>query len=332
VSHLRRSAVLALAVLAALLTPAAAAHAQDPACPPAKLTPDWAFGGTPPDYTYEVKYQTVAPCGYKMAYVESGPADGPVALLVHGNPTWGYYYRNAIKPLADAGYRVIVPDLVGFGRSDKIESREANSYENHEKWLRSFVTGLDLRKVNLKVHDWGGLLGLRVAAFDQDRFASVVAADTSLPYEGGDAPLLFQLWQTVAQITPWFSPVIDLQTVAPIPGETIGRWYDGPFPWWDFSYSNAPRQLPQEVPLDATDPDALRNREAVQRLKASYTKPFATIIAQPDEVTGNFLDELRDGVPGAANQAHPRIPNAQHYIQEDANDQIVDVMLRTFRR
>lgn len=328
-SHpLRRGAVLALLALTTFLGSATAAQAQD--CPPGKLTPDWAFGPTPPTYDHETKYVSVQPCGYKMAYVEKGPADGPVALLVHGNPTWGFYYRNAIQPLVDAGYRVIVPDLIGFGRSDKIESRAFNSYENHEKWLRSFIETLDLQDVNLKVHDWGGLLGLRVVAFDQDRFASVVAADTSLPYEGGDAPLLFQLWQFAAQVTPWFSPVIDLQTVAPIPGDTIGRYYDAPYPWWDFSFSSAPRQLPLEVPLDAADPDAVRNREAVQRLKATFDKPFSTIIAQPDEVTGNFLDELRDGVPGAQGQPHPRIPNAQHYIQEDANDQIVDVMLDVF--
>jgi haloalkane dehalogenase len=197
--------------------------------------------------------------------------------------------------------------------------------------VRSFVETLGLRDVNLKVHDWGGLLGLRVAAFDQDRYASIVAADTSLPYEGGDAPLLFQLWQFAAQVTPWFSPVIDLQTTSAITPD-IGQWYDAPFPWWDPSYSNAPRQLPLEVPLDAADPDAVRNREAVARLKATFRKPLSTILAEPDEVTGGFLDELRDGVPGAAGQPHPRIPGAQHYIQEDANDQIVDVMLRVFRR
>ena len=107
-----------------------------------------------------------------MHYLDEGPADGPVALLLHGQPTWSYLYRNVIPVLVDAGIRVIAPDLIGFGRSDKPTQRTDYTFARHIDWARSLVTGLDLRDVTLVGHDWGGPIGLSVLADEPDRFAA----------------------------------------------------------------------------------------------------------------------------------------------------------------
>ncbi len=266
------------------------------------------------------------PCGYRMAYVDVGPRSGKVALLLHGNPTWGYYYRHSIQPLVDKGFRVVVPDLVGFGRSDKPSDRAVLTYDNYEKWVTDFVDRLGLKDIHLAVHDWGGLIGLRVVAFNQQKFAKVLASDTSLPDGTGDVNVLFFIWQLAAQILPNFSLVIDIETARDLSAEEE-RAYDAPYT----SYENslAPRQLPLEVPGSADDPDAVRNKEVLNALK-NFRKPFVTAYSDPDTITTGQDDLFQATIPGAEGQPHTDFKGAGHYILEDVSTELTDLMVKFF--
>ncbi|CAB4886937.1 unannotated protein [freshwater metagenome] len=146
-------------------------------------TPSERFDGIT-DYPWAVSEVLVGP-GLRMAYVDAGPADAEeTLLLLHGEPMWGYLYRTMIPTFVAAGYRVIVPDLIGFGRSDKPVEPSAYSYSNHVAWVRSLIEQLDLRGVTFFGQDWGGLIGGRVIAEIPDRFARLVFSNTGLPRSG----------------------------------------------------------------------------------------------------------------------------------------------------
>src|SRR4051794_2563628 len=145
-------------------------------------TPDERFAELP-GYSFEPHYLDVSAEGLdpvRMHYLDEGPADGPVALLLHGQPTWSYLYRTVVPVLVAAGVRVIAPDNIGFGRSDKPVRRTDYTFARHIAWTHSLVTGLDLRDITLVAQDWGGPIGFSVLAAEPDRFARVVAANTIL--------------------------------------------------------------------------------------------------------------------------------------------------------
>jgi hypothetical protein len=146
-----------------------------------------------PDFPYPPQYVEIE--GLHMAYVAHGSGD-PI-LLLHGEPTWGFLYRHMIPPLAEVG-QVIVPDLIGFGRSDKPVADNAYSYKAHTRWLRGFIAALDLHRITLVGQDWGGLLGLRVLAQMPERFARLVAMNTALP-DGSDPGAAFRRWRHFSQ-------------------------------------------------------------------------------------------------------------------------------------
>ncbi|MEL7159105.1 MAG: alpha/beta fold hydrolase, partial [Actinomycetota bacterium] len=141
-------------------------------------TPDDRFADLT-DFPYEPAYVDVD--GLRMAYVDTGPADGAVLLLLHGEPTWSYLYRRMIPPLVDAGFRCVAPDLIGFGRSDKPVDRSVYTYNGHVAWLREFLDAVDLPPATMFAQDWGGLIGLRVAAEHPDRFERLAIGNTGLP-------------------------------------------------------------------------------------------------------------------------------------------------------
>jgi haloalkane dehalogenase len=154
-------------------------------------TPQDRFGGLD-GFPYPPHAVTLAG-GIRMGYVEDGPQDAPTVVLVHGEPTWGYLYRNVVPVLVDAGLHVVVPDLVGFGRSDKPTRRSDYSYAGHVEWLREgLFDALGLTRLHYVGQDWGGLLGMRLLAEHPERFASVVMANTGLPT--GDVPMP-EAWQ-----------------------------------------------------------------------------------------------------------------------------------------
>lgn len=296
------------------------------AWPPAERSPAERFDSLA-GWPYETRYVAVQPGGYRMAYVDEGPRDGQVVWLQHGNPAWGYYFRAAIDPLVAAGFRVVVPDLVGFGRSDKPTRRSVHTYANHEAWLLGFLEALDLRGINAHLHDWGGLLGLRLVAFHPERFARVLAANTSLPIgEGGDVPALFRLWQLSAQVLPSFGAVIAQEAARPLPPEVVAA-YDAPFP--RHGSGLAPRQLPLRVPLRENDDGAARNRATLRAL-GGFDKPFLTAFSYPDEITKGADTMLQAGVAGAHGRPHRTFPGTKHYIMEDAPDELTQLMIEFF--
>jgi len=162
------------------------------------------------DYPFEPNYAVIEN-GLQMHYVEEGPRDGAVVLLLHGEPSWSFLYRKMIPIFAKAGYRTIAPDLIGFGKSSKPTQTSDYTYQRHIDWMKKFIQELGLEKINLFCQDWGGLIGLRIVGESPDLFQSVIAANTVLPTGDQKVPEVFQQWQTFSQIVPEFPVGLVLQ-------------------------------------------------------------------------------------------------------------------------
>src|SRR5215468_2392185 len=221
-------------------------------------TPDDRFAKLP-GYKFEPHYVEVD--GMRMHYLDEGPREAAPVLLLHGEPSWCYLYRKMVPILAAEGHRVLAPDLVGFGRSDKPVQRTDYSYQRHVDWMRALIETLDLRGITLMCQDWGGLIGLRLAAEHDDRFARIVAANTFLPT--GDIPPgdAFLAWQKYSQETPDFHAggIVRGGCVTDLPPQVVAA-YDAPFP--DDRYKAGARQFPLLVPTSPDDPAAASNRKA----------------------------------------------------------------------
>jgi len=167
----------------------------------------------------------------RMHYVDEGPTDGPPVVLLHGEPTWSYLYRTMIPPLADAGHRVLAPDLIGFGRSDKPARIGDYTYLRHVEWLTSWFDSLDLHDVTLLGQDWGSLIGLRIAAEQGHRIARLVVANGFLPTTQQGAPIAFRAWRAFARYSPVLPAgrLVAVGTVTKVPAE-VRAGYDAPFP------------------------------------------------------------------------------------------------------
>lgn len=291
-------------------------------------TPDSCFENLP-DYPFSPHYIEVDDTeggNLRMHYVDEGPQTAPVILLMHGEPTWSYLYRKMISPLADAGFRVIAPDLIGFGRSDKPSERSDYSYQRHVDWVRDLLAQLDLQNITLFCQDWGGLIGLRLLAEEQNRFTRAIAANTMLPtgdHAPGDA---FLQWQHLSQHIPVFTvgKIIAGACVKPVSAETI-KAYDAPFP--DESYKAGARQFPMLVPTSANDPAADANRAAWQVLSA-MEKPFLTAFSDKDPITAAGEPIFRKLIPGTKGQAHTTVVDGGHFLQEDQSEKLVEVILK----
>src|SRR5262245_28528891 len=190
-------------------------------------TPADRFGSLP-GYSYAPHYVDVD--GLRVHYLDEGPRDAAPILCLHGEPSWSYLYRKMIPVLAAAGHRVVAPDLVGFGRSDKPVRREDYTYERHVGWMRGVLDALDLRRATLVGQDWGGLIGLRLVAEHPDRFARVVVGNTGFPT--GDAPLgaAFDAWREFSQTTPRFAVgrIVQGGCATTLPDDVVAA-YDAPF-------------------------------------------------------------------------------------------------------
>lgn len=282
-------------------------------------TPDHRFSGLA-GFDHEPQYAEVADGDggtLRMAYVEAGPADGPVVLLLHGEPTWSYLYRHVIEDLSAAGLRSVAVDLVGFGRSDKPTEAGDHSYARHLEWVRELVFDvLDLHDVTLVGQDWGGLIGLRLVAENPDRFARVVAANTGLPTGDFDMPEIWWLFRGAVES----AEVLDVGRLVAsgcVHGltDTDRAAYDAPFP--DESFLAGPRVMPSLVPTRPDDPATEANRAAWEGL-LQWEKPFLVAFSDSDPITGGMAPILKKSVPGAAGLTHPVVENAGHFLQEDA--------------
>ncbi|HET7388688.1 MAG TPA: haloalkane dehalogenase [Nocardioidaceae bacterium] len=261
----------------------------------------------------------------RMAYVDAGPRDGPVALLLHGEPSWSFLYRKVISVLVAAGIRAVAPDMVGFGRSDKPVSAEDHSYANHVEWMRALVFDhLGLRDATLVGQDWGGLLGLRLVAEHPDRFARVVAANTGLPTGDVDMPPVWWRFREAVERAPELDigRLVQSGCLHPMT-EQVRAAYDAPFP--DERYKAGPRAMPALVPTRPDDPASADNRAAWQTL-CSWPKPFLVAFSDSDPITRGMAPILRRSMAGAARLDHPVIEGAGHFLQEDAGERLADVV------
>ena len=283
-------------------------------------TPDERFAAVD-DYPYEPRYVTVD--GLRMAYVTAGgegagPGSGETVLLLHGEPTWGYLYRKMIPVLAAAGHRVLVPDLIGFGRSDKPVERSAYTYAGHVQWMHQFLEATAAERGDGPLHlfgqDWGGLIGLRLAAENPSLFDRLILANTALPV--GDSPGAgFDFWRRFSQEVEFLDcgRLVDNATATEL-GDSAIDAYRAPFP--SETYMAGARQFPLLVPVTPDDPAVAANRAAWEVL-GRWTKPVLTLWAPGDPVLGGLQSGLVEQIPGAAGQPHAQFEPASHFIQED---------------
>ena len=268
--------------------------------------------------------------GVRMAWVESGPADGPVVLLLHGEPSWSFLYRTVIPVLADAGLRAVAPDLVGFGRSDKPVDQAAHSYAAHVEWVRALAFDvLDLHDVTLVGQDWGGLIGLRLAAEHPDRFARIVAANTGLPTGDQDMPAVWHRFRRAVQGADELdvARLVDSGCARTLT-EAERAAYDAPFP--DESYKAGPRAMPGLVPYVPDDPASEANRRAWATLSTSST-PVLVAFSDSDPITGGMAPVLKRALPGAQGREHPVVAGAGHFLQEDAGAELAGAVVEFVR-
>ena len=296
-------------------------------------TPDAAFGQLP-GFPWEPAYAQVAdPDGgsLRMAYLDAGPADGPVALLLHGEPSWSFLYRHVVRVLTEGGIRCVVPDLVGFGRSDKPVHQEDYSYARLVEWTRELVFDhLGLSQVTLVGQDWGGLIGLRLVAEHPGRFEGVVAANTGLPTGDFDMPAIWWQFRRAVETTEVLDigRLVAAGCVRPMADE-VRAAYDAPFP--EERAKAGARAMPGLVPTRADDPASEANRAAWQVLSTSQM-PFLLAFSDRDPITGAMAPILRKLLPGTRGLRHPTIHDAGHFLQEDAGDELGRAVADFIRR
>jgi haloalkane dehalogenase len=281
-----------------------------------------------PGFDFEPRFVEVADgdTTLRVHYVDEGPRNGEIVLLLHGEPSWSFLYRKVIPVLVGAGLRAVAPDLVGFGRSDKPSERNDYSYARHVEWMRSaLLDGLGLTDVTLVGQDWGGLIGLRLVAEHPDRFSRVVVANTGLPT--GDLAMseAFMAWQRFSQETREFpvGRIVAGGCTSDLSADVIAA-YDAPFP--DESYKEGARMFPVLVPTTPSDPAADYNRRAWDVL-GRWDKPFLTAFSDSDPITGGGDGIFQRTVPGAKGQPHTTISGGGHFLQEDRGDELGQVVV-----
>jgi len=289
-------------------------------------TPDARFAALE-GYPFAPHYLEVTAAGtppLRMHYVDEGPRDGSPVLLLHGEPSWSYLYRTMIGPLAAAGHRVLAPDLIGFGRSDKPTRIGDYTYQRHVDWVAYWMKTLDLQDITVVVQDWGSLIGLRIAAENPDRFAKLFIANGFLPTADRPVPAAFRIWRGFAKYSPIFSAgrIVGAGTVRRLT-RAVRAGYDAPFP--DRRYLAGARAFPQLVPTSPQDPAVPANR-AAWKVLGGWSKPTLCVFGDRDPILGKADGPLIAHIPGAAGQPHARI-TAGHFIQEDAGPELARRLL-----
>ncbi len=299
-----------------------------------------------PQFDYDPHYVEIA--GIRLHYLDEGPDDASVVLLLHGEPTWSYLYRKMIPVFVEAGYRVIAPDYVGFGRSDKLKRKQDHSYQFHVEVMTTFVRNLDLKDITLFAQDWGGLIGLRVLANEQERFSRVVISNTGFPATRSLlkqllVPKLFKMrvwlkgriseeefsknpsflnWVAYSQTVKEFpiGKIIQGGTVTDLPSDVL-RAYEAPFP--DESYMAGPRVMPMLVPTQLRE-----NQKVWEAVLKKWEKPFLTTFSDGDPITRGGERIFQKLIPGARGQEHVIIKKAGHFLQEDKAEEIAIIIVK----
>ena len=305
-------------------------------------TPEERFNGLP-DFPFKPHYKNVL--GYNAHYLDEGDPNAPVVLLLHGQPSWSFLYRKMITPLTQAGFRVVVPDLIGFGKSEKPTNTTAHNYQMHVDTMTELVRQLDLQNALFFGQDWGGLIGLRAVANEPDRFKGIVISNTGLPSARGikgwlgyplfklavwregkpdtvvdNGKFRFTRWVAWAANTPNFDlrNLFQTSTTVQLSDAELSA-YEAPFP--DESYMAAIRKFPSMVPSQLR-----QNAKVMSTVFANWKKPFITCFSDSDPVTKGMDTIWHRKVPGAKNMPHITIKGGHHFIQEDNPIELVEVI------
>lgn len=292
-------------------------------------TPDAAFEGMT-DYPFTPHYLNITDAqsgaDLRVHYIDEGLRDAPVILMMHGEPSWSYLYRKMVAPVVAAGFRVVAPDLIGFGKSDKPAAQDDYSYARHVAWMRSWVEQLDLQNVTLACQDWGSLVGLRLVSEMPERFAGVVLSNGGLP-EGGDAPRAFAIWRAFSKWSPFFpiGKIVSAGTKRGLSPHEVAA-YDAPFP--DSSFKAGARIFPSFVPFE--DNVAVPDQKRAWQIFDTWEKPFLCCFSDQDRITRGGESRFIGRVPGTKGQNH-RSLHGGHFIQEDDPEGFVACILEVSR-
>ncbi|GHD25271.1 haloalkane dehalogenase [Parahalioglobus pacificus] len=323
-----------------------------------KRTPDACFENLA-NFPYEPHYLQVDDTeggSLRLAYIDEGPADAPVVLLMHGQPAWSYLYRHMMPALLENGFRVIAPDLIGFGRSDKPTQEEDYTYARHVAWMSDWLTQLDLTGITVFFQDWGSLIGLRLVAAFPERFAGVVLSNGGLPAgvipeefsqairdayaslpvvkttelgerfrDTSGIPGIFY-WRKYCELSEELADVGHLFRAFDAP-ESIVDEMDGfsvPFP--DATYLSGARKFPRLIPLLQDEAEVQENK-AAWKVLANFDKPFMLAFSDDDPVTAGGDAAFLKAVPGCEGIAHRTIGPAGHFVQQEQPEQCVQAIL-----
>ena len=292
-------------------------------------TPDERFANLP-DWSYVPTYTNVSAGDgstdtLRIAHYEAGPTDAATTiLLMHGEPSWSYLYRKMMAVHLAAGHRVIAPDLVGFGRSDKPTETSDYTYERHVAWMNEWLNTNDFKNLTLVCQDWGGLIGLRLATANVNRFDRIAIANTGLPLAGREPSDAFRAWQKYSQTTPHFAvgTLVNGGCLSTLSTGEIAA-YDAPFP--DDTYKAAARIFPSLYPDGEDHPSNIANTVAWDVLR-SWTKPFLTAFSDGDAITAGGQSIFQREIPGAQGQAHTIIEGGGHFLQEDKGEEFATIV------
>lgn len=285
-------------------------------------TPEERFENLP-DFPFEPQYLEVD--SIRIHYLDEGSKDSGVILLMHGEPSWSFLYRHMIPPLKNAGYRVLAPDLVGFGRSDKPTKQSDHSYKKHVEWMTKWVKKLDLQEITLFCQDWGSLIGLRIAIENQERFSRIMLSNGGLPTGEQNMGKVFLEWQEFSKTATKFDikRIMQSATVTELTKDVL-KGYDAPFP--DDNYKTGPRIIPSLVPTTIEDPEHAPNKKAIEQFK-QWKKPFLTAFSDKDPITKGGDKFWQENIPGAKGQNHVTVKNGGHFIQEDKGSELASIIL-----
>lgn len=291
-----------------------------------------------PDYPFAAHHVAV-PDGaggmLRVHYVDEGPRDAPPVVFLHGNPSWSYIWRRQIAAVAARGWRAVAPDLVGMGLSDKPSEMGDYSVARHVAWMRAaLIDALGLDQLTFVLHDWGGIIGLRILAEHPERVARVAISNTGLPERDPSLPLPagpieasgpFAHFQQMAREVPRWEPwtMLEMCMATPV-AEDVRRGYAAPYP--DQALTVGSRAFTQLLPTRPDNPMLPDNWRAWKVLER-FAGPFLTVYSDRDVVAPSGWKPFVERVPGATGQPHVILAGGGHFLQEDVPDDYTRVLL-----
>ncbi|RMF13959.1 MAG: alpha/beta fold hydrolase [Candidatus Dadabacteria bacterium] len=277
-----------------------------------------------PDYPWRPHFVVVDEDDLRMHYIDEGMSGAPTIVMLHGEPSWSFLYRFMIARCVKAGFRVLAPDLIGFGRSDKFSDPAAYTYARHVGWVRRWIELLDLNEITLVGQDWGSLIGLRLVAELPDRFARVVIGNGMLPTGHEKVPAAFHVWRAFAKYTPVFpvAGILQVGTKRRLSRRELAA-YRAPFP--HRRHLAGARAFPELVPTSPEHPGAAAN-QAAWRVLEQWDKPFLTCFSDGDPITRGGDRYMQERIPGAKGLPH-RTVRGGHFLQEDSPDEFSDAII-----